>query len=139
MERINFTGKAARKVAGGLLLLATIMLTACNGASGDGAASTGAGTGQGTGNASGPVSIAVGLNPNSSVTLGAQTSATATLLDSNKKPIKDALISFTTDNKLATLTPSSGKVLTNENGQATISLTAASVEANGAGVLQVDV
>lgn len=139
MERINFTGKAARKVAGGLLLLATIMLTACNGASGDGATSTGTGTGQGTGNASGPVSIAVGLSPNSSVTLGAQTSATATLLDSNKKPIKDALISFTTDNKLATLTPSSGKVLTNENGQATISLTAASVEANGAGVLQVDV
>jgi hypothetical protein len=138
VERINFTGKAARKVAGGLLLLATIMLTACNGASGDGATSTETGTGQGTGNASGPVSIAVGLSPNSSVTLGAQTSATATLLDSNKKPIKDALISFSTDNKLATLTPSSGKVLTNENGQATISLTAASVDANGAGVLMVD-
>ncbi|MEN9659617.1 MAG: hypothetical protein RL571_3082 [Pseudomonadota bacterium] len=40
MERINFNGKAARKVAGGLLLLATIMLTACNGSSGDGSSTT---------------------------------------------------------------------------------------------------
>ncbi|WP_293937562.1 Ig-like domain-containing protein [Iodobacter sp.] len=40
MEQINFNGKAARKVAGGLLLLATIMLTACNGSSGDGSSTT---------------------------------------------------------------------------------------------------
>jgi hypothetical protein len=40
VERINFNGKAARKVAGGLLLLATIMLTACNGSSGDGSSTT---------------------------------------------------------------------------------------------------
>ncbi|MDW5417911.1 Ig-like domain-containing protein [Iodobacter sp. CM08] len=138
MERINFNGKAARKVAGGLLLLATIMLTACNGASGDGAASAGTGTGQGGTNASGPVSISVGLNPNSSVSLGAQTTATATLLDSKKQPIADALVTFSTDSKQATMAPSSGKVLTNANGQAVISLTAASVDANGAGSLQVD-
>ncbi len=138
MERINFTGKAARKVAGGLLLLATIMLTACNGASGDGATTAGTGTGQGGTNASGPVSISVGLSPNSSVSLGAQTTATATLLDSKKQPIADALVTFSTDSKQATMVPSSGKVLTNANGQAVISLTAASVDANGAGSLQVD-
>ncbi|QBC44404.1 Ig-like domain-containing protein [Iodobacter fluviatilis] len=136
MERINFNGKSARKVAGGLLLLATIMLTACNGSSGDGAGS--AGTGQGGTNASGPVSISVGLSPNSSVSLGAQTTATATLLDSKKQPIADALVTFSTDSKQATMVPSSGKVLTNASGQAVISLTAASVDANGAGSLQVD-
>lgn len=40
VERINFNGKATRKVAGGLLLLATIMLTACNGSSEDGNSTT---------------------------------------------------------------------------------------------------
>ena len=137
MGRTNFTGNTARKVAGGLLLLASILLTACNGASGDGSSSS-SGGGQGSTNASGPVSVSVGLSPSSTITLGAQTSATATLLDSAGKPIADALITFSTDTKLATLTPSSGKVLTNANGQAIVSVTPASVDANGAGVLQVD-
>lgn len=138
MERTNFTGNTARKVAGGLLLLASILLTACNGASGDGSSTSTAG-GQGSTNASGPVAVSVALSPNATVTLGAQTAATATLLDSSGKPIANALVTFTTDSKSSTITPLSGKVLTDANGKATVSLTAASIESSGADTLQVDV
>ncbi|AZN36781.1 Ig-like domain-containing protein [Iodobacter ciconiae] len=138
MKQINFKSKTTRKIAGGLLLLAAVMLTACNGSSGDNAGNSSTSTGQGGSNTSGPVALSVALSPNATVTLGAQTTATATLLDSTGKPIADALVTFSADSKSATLTPSSGKALTNANGQATITLTAASIDASGADTLQVE-
>jgi hypothetical protein len=71
------------------------------------------------------------LSVSSSVT------ATAILNDRAGKPISNALIAFSADPSLANLAPSSGTVLTDSEGKATVRLTVPSLQANGAGLLKV--
>lgn len=63
--------------------------------------------------------------------------ATAVLKDAAGKPIPNALVAFSADPSMATLAPSSGTVLTDSEGKATVRLTASSLQANGAGLLKV--
>lgn len=59
----------------------------------------------------------------------------ATVLDANKKPVPNAVVSFATNNALAVFSPSSGTALTDANGQASISMRAANLAAGGAGTV----
>ncbi len=63
--------------------------------------------------------------------------ATAVLKDAAGKPIPNALVAFSADPSMATLAPSSGTVLTDSEGKATVRLSAPSLQANGAGLLKV--
>jgi len=59
----------------------------------------------------------------------------ATVLDASKKPVSNSVVSFATDNALATFSPTSGTALTDANGVASVSMRAASLAAGGAGTV----
>lgn len=63
--------------------------------------------------------------------------ATAVLKDAAGAPIGNALIAFSVDPTLAVLAPSAGTVLTDSAGKATVRMTAPSLQANGAGLINV--
>jgi hypothetical protein len=54
------------------------------------------------------------------------------VLDANKKPVPNAIVSFATDNALAVFSPSAGTALTDANGVASVTMRAASLAAGGA-------
>jgi len=128
-------------------LLAALLLSACGGGGGNPGAVTG-GTGggtTGTGNTGGTGTV-VPANPTvtlaftntagtGSNSLSGATPLTvkATVLDANKKPVPDAIVTFATDNTLATFSPSAGTALTDANGVASVTMRAASLAAGGAG------
>jgi hypothetical protein len=70
--------------------------------------------------------------------LGATSSLTASavLKDAAGKPIPNALVAFSADPSLAVLAPASGTVLTDSNGKATVRMSAASLQASGAGMIK---
>lgn len=59
----------------------------------------------------------------------------ATVLDASKKPVPNSVVSFATDNALATFSPTSGTALTDANGVASVSMRAANLAAGGAGTV----
>lgn len=128
------------------ILLLTAALTACGGGGGSpnvpSGNSTTTPTGGGSGSGGSVVSsgtLALELqDPSGAATttialLG--TTAKATLVDAAKAPIANRLVTFTTDAALATMTPTSGQVLTNSSGVASIQLAPAALTATGAGTL----
>jgi hypothetical protein len=145
----NFKNDAAARHgvrAAGLLM--AMMLTACGGGGGSpgavggtGSGSTGTGTGTGTGTTTPAApTVAVGFTNAAGASSNALTGATpltvkATVLDANKKPVPNAIVTFVTDNTLAVFSPTAGTALTDVNGVATISMRAASLAAGGAGTV----
>ena len=126
-------------------LLAAMLLSACGGGGGNpGAVTGGAGGGTttpGTGTtvpAAPTVSLAftntAGTGSNS---LSGATPLTvkATVLDASKKPVPNAIVTFATDDKLATFSPSAGTALTDANGVASVTMRSASLSAGGAGTV----
>ncbi len=71
------------------------------------------------------------------LSVGSSLTATAVVKDAAGKPIPNALVAFSADASLATMAPSSGTVLTDSEGKATVRLAVASLQANGAGLLKV--
>jgi len=126
-------------------LLAALLLSACGGGGGNpGAVTGGSGGGTtGTGNTGG--GTVVTANPTVTVAFTSGTGAStnnlsgatpltvkATVLDKDKKPVQNAIVSFATDNKLATFSPSAGTALTDANGVASVTMRAANLAAGGA-------
>jgi protocatechuate 3,4-dioxygenase beta subunit len=134
-------------------LLMAMVLTACGGGGGNPGAVGGSGSGvtgtggtgtggTGTGGTTTPAapSVALGFTNAAGATTNALTGATpltvkATVLDANKKPVPNAIVTFATDNALAVFSPTAGTALTDVNGIATISMRAASLAAGGAGTV----
>jgi hypothetical protein len=126
-------------------LLVALVLTACGGGGGNpgstgGSGSTGSGNG-GTGGTGTPVAASPTVTVASTNTAGTSstslTGATpltvkATVLDKDKKPVPNAIVSFTTDNNLAVFSPTAGTALTDASGVASVTMRVASLAAGGA-------
>lgn len=141
------TARHGVRVAG---LLMAMVLTACGGGGGNpgavsggtgsgGTGTGGTGTGGGTTTPAAPT-VSVGFTNAAGASSTALTGATpltvkATVLDANKKPVPNAIVTFATDNALAVFSPTAGTALTDVNGVATISMRAASLAAGGAGTV----
>lgn len=143
-EMTNFERTSIRGVHVAALLSA-LLLSACGG--GGGSAGTVGGS-TGTGTSTGGTGTTVTAAP--TVTLaftnvsGASTTALgsaapltvkATVLDAAKKPVAGAIVTFATDNTLATFSPSAGTALTDVNGVASVTMRAASAATGGAGTV----
>lgn len=63
--------------------------------------------------------------------------ATALLKDAAGKPVENALVAFSADPALALLAPASGTALTDSTGKASVTLSAPSLQAAGAGLVKV--
>ncbi|MGB9110826.1 MAG: Ig-like domain-containing protein, partial [Telluria sp.] len=70
-----------------------------------------------------------------SLTSGTPLTVRATVLDASKKPVPNAIVSFATDNTLATFSPTAGTALTDANGVASVTMRAANLAAGGAGTV----
>jgi hypothetical protein len=142
MSNTNFARRGAPMATA---LLMALVLSACGGGGGNpgtvsgGSGSTGTG---GTGGTGGTVTatptVALGFVNASGGSTNALTGATpltvkATVLDANKKPVPNAIVSFATDNTLAVFSPSAGTALTDANGVASVTMRVASLAAGGAG------
>jgi len=128
-------------------LAMALVLAACGGGGGNpgavggsGSGSTGTGgTGTGTGGTTVTASptVTLGFANASGASTNALTGATpltvkATVLDANKKPVPNAIVSFATDNTLAVFSPTAGTALTDVNGVASVTMRVASLAAGGA-------
>ena len=122
---------------GSLALLLAATLSACGG--GGGSPGTTGGTGSGSGSTptvpATPATPTVGVSFAGGNSLSGATPLTvrALVLDANKQPLPNALVTFTTDAALGAFTPGAGTALTDSTGTASISLRAASLAASGAG------
>jgi len=120
---------------GSLALLLAATLSACGG--GGGSPGTTGGTGSGTTPVTPvtPATPTVGVSFANGNSLSGATPLTvrALVLDANKQPLPNALVTFTTDAALGAFTPGAGTALTDATGTATITLRAASLAASGAG------
>ena len=134
---------------GSLALLLAATLSACGG--GGGSPGTPSGTG-GTGNGGTgttpvvPATPSVGVSlvnaaGNTSSALSGATPLTvrALVLDANKQPVPNALVTFTTDAELAVFTPGAATALTDASGVASITMRVASLAAGGAGTVTASV
>lgn len=134
---------AVRNGARAATLLMTLVLAACGGGGGNPGTTTG-NTGSGSTGSGGTVtnSPAVTLafsnsGGASSTSLSGATPLTvkATVLDANKKVVPNAIVTFATDDTLATFSPTAGTALTDASGVATVTMRAASLAAGGAGTV----
>lgn len=122
---------------GSLALLLAATLSACGG--GGGSPGTTGGTGSGSGSTptvpATPATPTVGVSFAGGNSLSGATPLTvrALVLDASKKPVPNALVTFTTDAALGVFTPGAGTALTDATGTASITLRAASLAAGGAG------
>lgn len=125
-------------------LLAAMLLSACGGGGGNpGAVTGGAGGGTTTPGGTGttaPAAPSVSLAFTNTAGTGSNSlsgatplTVKATVLDASKKPVPNAIVTFATDDKLATFSPSAGTALTDANGVASMTMRAASLAAGGAG------
>lgn len=139
---------AALRLANGALALALAgILLACGGGGGNPGATTGTGStpapapGTGTGGTTAPVAaptmtlafINASGQASNALSASSPLTAKATLKDKDGKVIPNAIVAFTTDNKLAVFSPSAGTALTDATGVASISVRPASLSAGGAG------
>jgi len=147
MSNTNITRRGA-PVATALLM--ALVLSACGGGGGSPGAVTGGGSGStGSGSGSGgsggttvtaSPTVSVGFTGAGGAASNALSSATpltvkATVLDANKKPVPNAIVTFATDNSLAVFSPSSGTALTDVNGVASVTIRPASAASGGAGTV----
>jgi hypothetical protein len=118
-----------------LALLLAATLSACGGGGGSPGTTGGTGTGTTPGTPATPATPTVGVSFANGNSLSGATPLTvrAVVLDANKKPLPNALVTFTTDAALGAFTPSAGTALTDATGTASITLRAASLAASGAG------
>lgn len=126
-----------------------LLLAACGGGGGNPGTTGGSGSGStgggSTGNGgSGTVTNSAAVTLAFSNAGGASTNALsgatpltvkATVLDANKKPVPNAIVTFATDDSLATFSPTAGTALTDANGVASVTMRAASLAAGGAGTV----
>jgi Bacterial Ig-like domain (group 1) len=149
------TPSAALGRVAALTLIAAAVLSACGGGGGDpGAVPAKSGstvdTGTGTGTGTTPTTPVVPATPTVTLALVGSTgqasnaltdatplTAQATVKDASGKPVKDAFVIFSTAAEMASLSPSSGRVLTNAEGVASVKLLAANLAAAGAEKLTV--
>lgn len=125
---------------GSLALLLAATLSACGGGGGSPGTPGGSG-GNGNGNTPAvPAAPTVGVSlvnagGSASTSLSGATPLTvrALVLDANKQPVPNALVTFTTDEALAVFTPGAGTALTDASGTASITMRVASLAAGGAG------
>jgi len=135
------------------VLVTAALLTACGGGGGNpgtvgGGTSGNSGTGStgGTGGGNGGTSTAPAPTVNlsfvsasgattNSLTSAAPLTVKATVLDKDKKPVPNAIVTFATDNTLAVFSPTAGTALTDVNGVASVSMKVASLAAGGAGTV----
>ncbi|WP_159627882.1 Ig-like domain-containing protein [Massilia puerhi] len=130
---------------GSLALLLAATLSACGGGGGNPGTPTGTG---GTGNGGTgttpvtPATPSVGVSlvnaaGNTSTALSGATplAVRALVLDANKQPVPNALVTFTTDAELAVFTPGAATALTDASGVASITMRVASLAAGGAGTV----
>jgi len=78
-----------------------------------------------------------GSTATTSINASGATTATATILDANGRPVAGKLVTFSADAALITFSPRTGAVLTNSSGVASIQLSPTSISSAGAGVLTV--
>jgi hypothetical protein len=118
-----------------LALLLAATLSACGGGGGSPGTTGGTGTGTTPGTPATPATPTVGVSFANGNSLSGATPLTvrAVVLDANKKPLPNALVTFTTDAALGAFTPSAGTALTDATGTASITLRSASLAASGAG------
>jgi hypothetical protein len=127
--------------------LMALVLAACGGGGGNPGSTTGGSGSSGGSGGSGGTGTGGTVTASPTVTLGfvnasgastnaltsaAPLTATATVLDKDKKPVPNAIVTFATDNTLAVFSPSSGTALTDVKGVATVSMRVASLAAGGA-------
>ena len=124
-----------------LALLLAATLSACGGGGGNPGTTGGTGTGTGTGSGSTPAvpatpatpTVGVSFANGNSLSGAAPLTVRALVLDANKQPLPNALVTFTTDAALGAFTPGAGTALTDATGTASITLRVASLAAGGAG------
>lgn len=129
-----------RKLTGwvGALACATL-LAACGGGGGNPGSSgnnSGNGNGNGTGTTPTPTITVTFVdaagNASNTATSVAPLTAQAKLVDAAGKAVANAVISFTTDPTVATITPATGTALTDANGVAKVQVTPATAATAGA-------
>jgi protocatechuate 3,4-dioxygenase beta subunit len=130
------------------LLLCSSLLAACGGGGGNpGAVGGGGSGGSGGGTITPPTptpTVTVTLLGSGGTASNALSSATpltarATVKDKDGKAVANALVAFTSDNKLVAFTPSAGTTLTDANGVANVTLRPASLDISGAGTVTASV
>jgi hypothetical protein len=130
-----------QRLRSGITLLAcSMLLAACGGGGGNPGAVSG---GSGGSTTTGPT-ITVGLfnaagTASSALATGADLTGKATVLDASGKAVANAVVAFTTNTALASITPTIGTALTDANGVATVLVRAASASVSGAGTLAASV
>ena len=128
---LNFFG--SKKITGfSMLLLLAAPIALLAGCGGGGAAAAGSGTAA--------PSITVALTDSTgaattSISSGAPATVKATVKDSKGAVVAGAVVTFSTDATLATIDPASKTALTDANGVATVTLSAASLTAAGAATI----
>lgn len=139
---------AARHGVRAATLAMALVLAACGGGGGNpgttggsGSGSTGSGsTGSGSGTVTNSATVTLAFANAGGASTNALSGATpltvkATVLDANKKPVPNAIVTFATDDSLATFSPTAGTALTDAAGVASVTMRAASLAAGGAGTV----
>ena len=100
------------------------------------------GTGSGGDTSAAALSVTLGLTdsagkPSAVVALGQPLTVTATVRDAKGAPVANTLAAFQVDSELVNMGTSSGSVVTDAKGQASITLTPASLSASGGSLVKV--
>lgn len=128
-----------QRLRGGITLLAcSMLLAACGGGGGNPGAVSGGN------NVTKEPTVSVALfnaagAASSALSTGADLTGKATVLDAAGKPLANAIVAFTTNTALASITPTIGTALTDASGVASVLLRAASASVSGAGTLSASV
>lgn len=139
MTQISF---GTRRAAWMATVAFSLILAACGGGGGNPGSVTGVGGGTGTGGGTTTAAPKLdvtftnaGGQASNTLSGTSQLTAKATVLDKAGKPVPNAIVTFTTDNTLALLTPDNGTALTDSSGVATVTMRVASLAAGGAGTV----
>ncbi len=127
-----------QRLRGGITVLAcSMLLAACGGGGNPGAVSGGS-------NATKTPTVSVAMfnaagAASSALSTGADLTGKATVLDAAGKPLANAVVAFSTNTALASITPTIGTALTDASGVASVVVHAASASVSGAGTLTASV
>jgi hypothetical protein len=129
-----------QRLRSGITLLAcSMLLAACGGGGGNPGAVSG-GSGGSTVGAKVTVALVNGAGAASStLATGSDLTGKATVVDGAGKPVANAVVAFTTNTALASISPSIGTALTDSSGVANVLVRAASSSVSGAGTLSASV
>jgi hypothetical protein len=126
----SFSNKFGRYA---IAVLTAILVASCGGGGGSPGVTVGTGTTSGTGSTGGTTTstakptVTLDLVDSSgatttSVTPSSPMTARATVLDAAGKPVSNTIVTFAVSGALTTITPSSGSVLTNASGVASVTV-----------------